>query len=247
MNERVQHCQEFENKKCDFPLSWSISPHLLYLAPDWLHWYYAQANVTGQDVFVLPPSGHLYAYPGMMQDDSVRKSFVESTQEDCNLLTATGSVHWEWFYGWTSAFNNYFPEYSIPAVDYSNNDNSNFCVRSFFATNVPYNFYPNPIEWPLTEHFRVLEGDVIVFKPREWRGTNADGAPIFGENNYLTETEMAAEINGYKKGTVSHLYLTSDGGMNLGTLYKMVAMLDDHVKVVNHEELTEMARQKVLT
>ena len=64
MNERVQHCQEFENKKCDFPLSWSISPHLLYLAPDWLHWYYAQANVTGQDVFVLPPSGHLYAYPG---------------------------------------------------------------------------------------------------------------------------------------------------------------------------------------
>ena len=64
MNERVQHCQEFENKKCDFPLSWSISPHLLYLAPDWLHWYYSQANVTGQDVFVLPPSGHLYAYPG---------------------------------------------------------------------------------------------------------------------------------------------------------------------------------------
>ena len=179
----------------------------------------------------------------MMQDDSVRKSYVESTQEDCNLLSATGSVHWEWFYGWTSAFNNYFPEYSIPAD--SDND-SNYCVRSFFATNVPYNFYPNPIEWPLTEHFRVVEGDVIVFKPREWRGTNADGAPIFGENNYLTEAEMAAEINGYKKGTVSHLYLTSDGGMNLATLYKMVAMLDDHVKVVNHEELTEMARQKVL-
>ena len=55
---------------------------------------------------------------------------------------------------------------------------------------------------------------------------------------------MAAEINGYTKGTVGHLYLTSDGGMNLPTLYKMIDMLENHVKVVNHEELTEMARQK---
>ena len=81
MNERVQHCQEFENKKCDFPLSWSISPHLLYLAPDWLHWYYAQANVTGQDVFVLPPSGHLYAYPGIVMDRLNFFWFLEPNRE----------------------------------------------------------------------------------------------------------------------------------------------------------------------
>ena len=55
---------------------------------------------------------------------------------------------------------------------------------------------------------------------------------------------MAAEINNYNQGSVSHLYLTSDGGMNLPTLYKMVEMLENHVKVVNHEELTEMARKK---
>ena len=55
---------------------------------------------------------------------------------------------------------------------------------------------------------------------------------------------MAAEISGYPPGTVSHLYLTSDGGMNLPTVYKMAGMLEDHVKVVNHEELTEMARQR---
>ena len=65
-----------------------------------------------------------------------------------------------------------------------------------------------------------------------------------GEHNYLTVEEMAAEINAYNRGSVSHLYLTSDGGMNLPTLYKMVEMLQNHVKVVNHEELTEMARQK---
>ena len=67
---------------------------------------------------------------------------------------------------------------------------------------------------------------------------------LFAEHNYLTEEEMAAEINGYDPGSVSHLYLTSDGGMNLPTLYTMIDMLGDHVKIVNHEELTEMARQK---
>ena len=172
-----------------------------------------------------------------MQSEHVQDSFVESTQQDCLLLSTTGSVHWEWFYGWKAAFDNYFPKYGI-------SEKSESCVKSFFATNVPYNFYPTPIQWPLNEHFRIVDGDVVVFKPREWRGTNKDNAPIFGDNNYLTEEEMAAEINGYKKGSVSHLYLTSDGGMNLPTLDKMINMLDDHVKIVNHEELTEMARQK---
>ena len=32
--------------------------------------------------------------------------------------------------------------------------------------------------------------------------------------------------------------------MNLPTLYAMVDLLEEHVTVVNHEELTEMARQK---
>ena len=239
MEERTKFCNQ-SPEKCNYPLSWSISPHLVYLAPDWLDWYYARANETGQDVFVLPPSGHLYSYPGMMNNDSIQNSFIERTQQDCQLLSSTSSVHWEWFYGWKPAFDIYFPKY---ALSYGAND-SEHCVRSFFATNVPYNFYPTPIQWPLNEHFRTLNGDVIVFKPREWRGTNKDDAPIFGENNYLTEEEMAAEINGYNKGSVSHLYLTSDGGIELSTLYKMVDMLDDHVKIVNHEELTEMARQK---
>ena len=53
---------------------------------------------------------------------------------------------------------------------------------------------------------------------------------------------MAAEINNYAPGTVSHLYLTSDGGLKLDMVYRMLDMLDDHVKIVNHEELTEMAR-----
>ena len=42
-------------------------------------------------------------------------------------------------------------------------------------------------------------------------------------------------------GTVSHLYLTSDGGMNLNTLYNMTKLLGDHVELVNHNTLADMA------
>jgi hypothetical protein len=230
MEERVQHCQETETGRCSFPLAFSMSPHLVHLAPDWLHWYYERVNATGQDVMVLPPSGHLYAYPGMM-DDTTQTSFMESTNRDCELLSARGTVHWEWFYGWQTVFNTYFPKYV----------GNSSCITSFFATNVPYNF-PTNVIWD--DHYRALDGEIFVFKPREWRGTNADGAPPFSGQNYLTEEEMAAEISGYKPGSVSHLYLTSDGGMNLPTIYTMVGLLEDHVKIVNHEELTEMARQR---
>ena len=58
---------------------------------------------------------------------------------------------------------------------------------------------------------------------------------------------MAAEITNYPRGTVTHLYLTSDGGLNLDMLYRMIEMLGDHVKVVSHEELTEMARQRTMS
>merc|ERR1711973_930246 len=79
----------------------------------------------------------------------------------------------------------------------------NSCLNSFFLTNVPYNFLP-----PFPDNYIALDQEIFVFKPREWRGTNADGAPPFSEGNYLTEAEMAAEINGYDPGTVAHLYLT---------------------------------------
>ena len=43
--------------------------------------------------------------------------------------------------------------------------------------------------------------------------------------NELSPKVMAAEINGYPKGTVSHVYTTSDGGFNYGQLVAMEAAL----------------------
>ena len=46
--ERVSHCQAQEGGVCPYPLVFSMSPHLVSLAPTWLHWYYAMANISGQ-------------------------------------------------------------------------------------------------------------------------------------------------------------------------------------------------------
>ena len=48
----------------------------------------------------------------------------------------------------------------------------------------------------------------------------------------------------YPRGTVGHIYLTSDGGANLTTLYSLVAQLEPHVEVVNQNAIVEMAIQR---
>ena len=52
---------------------------------------------------------------------------------------------------------------------------------------------------------------------------------------------MAAEINSYPPGTVSNVYITSDGGANLDLIYEMVGYLDEHVKLVNQNVVIKMA------
>ena len=85
-------------------------------------------------------------------DDTNQLSYRDSTNEDCDLLLATGTVHWEWFYGWHAAFSHYFPKYL---------QTSDSCIRSFFATNVPYNF-PTDVVWG--DFYRALEDKVKTWK-----------------------------------------------------------------------------------
>lgn len=105
------------------PLTWTLSPAALRLAPDWVRWYYrqvcvcvhasvltlvvrtvhrcslhlwphhdvppydlcvGQALTTGQDWFVLPPSGDTYSYPGEMSPQNQAR-FVAKTEQDAFL------------------------------------------------------------------------------------------------------------------------------------------------------------------
>ena len=74
----------------------------------------------------------------------------------------------------------------------------------------------------------------VVFAPHEWRGTRGSKIPWGNEEN-LNVTDMAKEINGYPKGTVTAIYLTSDGGGSLQDIDQLVDILGDHVVVVGND------------
>lgn len=217
-----------------FPLSWTISPHLLYLAPDWAQWYYNQSYLTQHDYFVLPPSGHTYSYPGLMTDDD-QAAFVKLTENDAQLYNTSGSVEWEFLGTWLHAFQKYLPRYSGRNI-----------VRGLFAVNVPYML---PVaEFGIHEQFKVVgdKQNVVVFRPNEWRGQqdcskqNIVSAAICRQN-FKNATEMSSHINSFVAGTVSAFYTTSDGGMNMQLIYDTVKLLGEHVEIVNQEVIVDMA------
>jgi hypothetical protein len=96
MLNRMGHCtEEKKDSYLDcFPLTWSLSPHLLHFSPDIARWYYDNAKATGNDFFMLPPSGDLYSYPSEFPDD-LQQVYAENTAQDCFLMNTTGTVHWE--------------------------------------------------------------------------------------------------------------------------------------------------------
>ena len=65
-----------------------------------------------------------------------------------------------------------------------------------------------------------------------------------GGKQNIDATQMAAEISGYPKGTVSNIYVTSDGGANLDLVYDMMAGVQEHVRFVNAETITRLALER---
>ena len=230
MQQRVDMCAADPSYSGCFPLTWTISPRITYMAPDWLEWYYNKALETKNDYFMLPPSGDLYSYPAEMPED-VLSSYVSSTEKDCELLSTSGTIEWEWIGHWKKAMSTYFPKYA-----------ANNIVRGVFTTNVPF-MLPIPTLFRPGEYFKIVSDNVVVFKPREWRGTEEGAAPLT-KHNYLSVEQMAYELNHLPLGTVSWIYVTSDGGAGIDLLYDLVQVLDEHVKVVNHESLVSLALQK---
>jgi hypothetical protein len=244
--ERLANCAKDPEYGC-FPLIWSASPALLWLAPGWLLWYYNQSYRTGQDYFVLPPSGELYAYPSQMLSAD-QSSFINRTEDASYLMNASATCSWEYESTWSRAITDYFPRYSNRGQ-----------VRGFFALNVPFDIpiFSFSLESnrssPNYEHYKVLgeHENLVLFRPRTWRGTDGHG-PIwignlsqpFSKSAYYNASTMAEEINNYAAGTVSYIYMTSDGGAKLQDYYDLVPQLQPHVKVVSANQLVSMALQQ---
>jgi hypothetical protein len=225
--QRVDDCAKADSA-CP-PLTWTISPHLARLAPDVLRWYYDQSHVTRSDYFALPPSGHLYAYPSSMAG-SEQDRFVAATEKDARVLGVASTVHWDWFETWHDAEDHFLPKYATAGG----------AIRGVFPVNVPYMFNTFPW-WPEERFFEVLSGEgggqVVVFRPREWRGITDDQDPFF-----LSPRKMADEIGAYPKGTVTWVYMTSDGGLTLDNSFFAVArLLPKHVQLVSADTATKLA------
>jgi hypothetical protein len=109
-----------------YPLLWTLSPALARVAPDIARWFFAGAQRTAADYFVLPPSGHLYSYPASMPP-LVAAAFVAATEADARLYNASATVEWEWLGTWGAAIANFTPRYAAEGV-----------ITASFAVNVPY-------------------------------------------------------------------------------------------------------------
>ncbi len=230
IRQRLEDCDQEENS-CE-PITWSISPHLPYLAPDVLEWYYETSKQTGKDYFMLPPSGHLYAYPASMGDET-QDQFVAATQADALILDTGSTIHWEWATTWRQAERQFMPKYADAGV-----------IKGVFPVNVPYMF-PTFTGWGPTEFFRIIPGEdggeVVLFKPREWRGIDDSGSGLTTPF-YLSPENMADELAGYPSGAVAYVYMTSDGGLNLeNSFMALVGMLPERVQLVSGDTAARLA------
>lgn len=232
MTRRVGYCND-DPDGC-FPLIWSISPQMTKSAPLWIDWFYEQAQKTGKDFFILPPSGDLYSYPSLMSGQD-RANFVNSTEVDAQKLDTSGTMAWEWVFSWEHAIKTYFPLYSL-----------NNIVRGFFLVNVPY---PLPIE-AFFGTYKVVGGNTVLFKPlADWQRSTDGNYTGHDKKDNLTPAQMSDKINHLKPGTVTYVYMTHDHGSSIESIYHCVQNLTDHVEVVNHNNLVDMAlsRENVLS
>jgi hypothetical protein len=229
MQQRIENCLSKSSPDPCFPLTWTISPHALHLAPDWINWFYTQSYQTGSDYFMLPPTGDLYSYPSEMPQD-VLTNYIHNTEHDSYLLNTSSTTEWEWFGHWKTAENYYFPQYE-----------PNQIVKGIFTVNVPFNL-PIPTIFEPGKSHKLVTPHVVAFKPREWRGTVFPDIP-FSHHNYLTPEQQAKVLNNLPKGSLTWIYVTSDGGANLQMLYDLIPFLDEHVHITDPETLVHLAFQ----
>ena len=227
LRERIDNCAS--SPATCAPLTWSLSPHLAELAPDVLEWYFATSEGTGQDYFILPPSGHLYAYPTDL-NEADQDRFVTLTERDARILGTRSVVHWDQNTTWTAAQTTFLPKYA----------RADGVIQGIVAVNVPYLIEAFP-EWDPTEYHRVLTGNdgtpLVVFRPRAWRGVNDIDA-----NFFVSPQNMANELAAYPPGTVRVIYMTSDGGLSLDNSFTaLIPLLPENVEVVSADAAASLA------
>jgi hypothetical protein len=228
LQQRLDRCRGAE-PKCP-PLTWTISPHLPDIAPDVLHWYYEAAASTGADFFMLPPSGYQYAYPGAMPAAEQEK-FAAATERVAAVLGTRSTIHWEWFQDWARSANNFLPRYAHAGSQ----------IQGIFPVNVPYLLEAFPA-WPAEKKYQILTGadggKAVLFRSQSWRGV--DNSDDF----HPSPQRMSDRLAALPAGTVTWVYMTSDGGLNLENSYgALIDLLPPTVQLVSTDAAASLALQ----
>ena len=90
------------------------------------------------------------------------------------------------------------------------------------------------------DHFKMLNGSLVVFAPNEWRGTSGQDQPWL-HPQLLSARQQSDKIAAYRPGAASALYVTSDGGASLQDVEDLLALLPEYVQVVDADGLTAAA------
>ena len=233
MQYRAQQCALQRGTSPCFPLTWTLSPNLIDLSPAVLKWFYSEASQSnGSDWFIMPPSGTLYSYPGMMPPE-VQDEYVKDQTTQAVTMNTSGTVHWEWFFAWDAAWTSYFPKYLTGSET----------TRAFFLNDVPW-VIPIPDMWLQGETYRFVGGynrtnPVVGFRPAfNWmEGSSSGGLP----NN---ASDIAAMIGNFSPGSVQYVYMIQNTPVQ--SVFEMVSLLPNHVKLVGYQELVSLAVQREL-
>jgi len=206
-----------------FPLTWTMSPQLLEVGPEMIRWYFLKAFQSGNDSFIFPPSGVLYSYPSLFPD-AVKEDYLKQMDRAAFLMNTTGSIHWEWTGDWPKAFVEYFPRFSGTRIS------------SFFLNNVPWRF-PVLDMAVRGENFRILEGNVIAFKPLfNWAPGNSN------DGNDWTPEQVARKLSHLKPGSIHYIYVIQT--TEYEKIVEMQRLLPDDCQLVDTRQLASLALQK---
>jgi hypothetical protein len=224
------------------PRAWTVSPTVEISAAA-LRLFYALANESGVDSFVLPPSGATYFYPAAADVDKRGLELQRNaTVRAARLLDMQATVLWDFF------FQAGLQRHEDYMRTFAGTD-----IRGIFYSSAPWLLSPTELVPRVrTGHVsdRVLRdphdptrGVVVFNELARWDGTDGTQGP---DGLKMSIARVASLVASRDRGSLNFIYdiswtVSSD---KFERYADRLARLHKHVKLVDHRSLIDLAFQK---
>jgi len=78
----------------------------------------------------------------------------------------------------------------------------------------------------------------------DWQNSSGGKSEPFDTWDNITPMKLGQKINKISKGQLKYIYMTHDAGTRLAQFYELADVLDSHVRIVNHDQLVQLALKK---